>query len=398
MTDAEEHPSTTLFRDYIRINTMQPNPDYPACVNFLRGVADSMGLQSQVTECVAGKPVFVMTWPGQEPSLPAVMLNSHTDVVPVFPEHWTYPPFSAHKDEKGDIYGRGTQDMKCVGIQHIEAVRRLKEQGKKFKRTIHLVFVPEEEVGGLEGMKLFVHTPEFKAMNVGFGLDEGIAGPKEVMPLFYGERNVFWIKVICPGSPGHGSMFLENTAGEKAQYMINKLLAYRAQEKARLEADPNKTLGDVTTVNLTIINGGVQTNVVPDKFELTFDIRITPTTDIVQFEKDIRQWMTEAGSGLELEFIQKFTDQTLTSTADDDPWYSALTRAFNKHQLKVKPQIFPAGTDSRYLREVGIPAIGFSPMNNTPILLHDHDEFLNETVFLRGIDIFVDIVANIADV
>ena len=33
-----------------------------------------------------------------------------------------------------------------MGIQHIEAVRRLKEQGKKFKRTIHMVFVPEEEV------------------------------------------------------------------------------------------------------------------------------------------------------------------------------------------------------------------------------------------------------------
>ena len=49
MTDAEEHPSTTLFRDYIRINTMQPNPDYLACVNFLRGVADGMGLQSQVS-------------------------------------------------------------------------------------------------------------------------------------------------------------------------------------------------------------------------------------------------------------------------------------------------------------------------------------------------------------
>ena len=42
--------------------------------------------------------------------------------------------------------------------------------------------------------------------------------------------------------------------------------------------------------------------------------------------------------------------------------------------------------------QVGIPAIGFSPMNNTPILLHDHDEFL------RGIDIFTDIIANIADV
>ena len=48
MTDAKEHPSTSLFRDYIRINTMQPNPDYPACIKFLRGVADSMGLQCKV--------------------------------------------------------------------------------------------------------------------------------------------------------------------------------------------------------------------------------------------------------------------------------------------------------------------------------------------------------------
>merc|ERR1712107_214497 len=112
-------------------------------------------LPYKITECVPGKPFLVMTWVGTDPGLPSVLLNSHTDVVPVFPEHWKYEPFSAHKDENGDIYGRGTQDMKCVGIQHIEAVRRLKEQGKKFKRTIHLVFVPEEEVGGLEGMKPF---------------------------------------------------------------------------------------------------------------------------------------------------------------------------------------------------------------------------------------------------
>jgi aminoacylase len=52
----------------------------------------------------------------------------------------------------------------------------------------------------------------------------------------------------------------------------------------------------------------------------------------------------------------------------------------------------------RYLREVGIPAIGFSPMPHTPTLLHDHNEFLNEATFLRGIDVFVDLIANLADV
>ena len=66
------------------------------------------------------------------------------------------------------------------------------------------------------------------------------------------ERNCFWIKITCPGSPGHGSRFLENTAGEKAQKVINKLLEFRAEEKARLESNPDLTLGDVTTVNLTL--------------------------------------------------------------------------------------------------------------------------------------------------
>ncbi len=50
------------------------------------------------------------------------------------------------------------------------------------------------------------------------------------------------------------------------------------------------------------------------------------------------------------------------------------------------------------IREVGIPALGFSPMNHTPVLLHDHNEFLNEKVFLRGIDIFEDIIVEMASV
>jgi len=394
----KEHPATTLFRDYIRINTMQPNPDYTAAMDFLTAQAVTLGLPYWTMECVPGKPIFVMTWQGADPSLSAVILNSHTDVVPVFPESWVHDPFAAVKDEKGNIYGRGTQDMKCVGIQHIEAVRRLKNAGKRLKRTIHLTFVPDEEIGGGDGMQMFVRTPEFKAMNVGFSLDEGLAGPEECIPLYYGERNVFWVRITCPGNPGHGSRFLENTAGEKAQKVINRLLAYRQEEKNRLEANPSFTLGDVTSVNLTIMEGGVQTNVVPDKFILNFDIRITPTTNMVEFEAMLVGWLAEAGTDIKLDFLSKFTDQTMTSVDEQDPWYSALTTAFNKHKLTVKPQIFPAGTDSRYLREVGIPAIGFSPMPNTPVLLHDHNEFLNEEVFLRGIDIFEDIIENVANV
>lgn len=78
-----------------------------------------------------------MTWEGSEPALPSLLLNSHTDVVPVFPECWKHDPFAAVKEDNGDIYGRGTQDMKSVGIQHLEAVRILKESGARLKRTVH---------------------------------------------------------------------------------------------------------------------------------------------------------------------------------------------------------------------------------------------------------------------
>lgn len=45
---------------------------------------------------------------------------------------------------------------------------------------------------------------------------------------------------------------------------------------------------------------------------------------------------------------------------------------------------------------MGYPAFGFSPMNNTPILLHDHDEFLGVDVFCRGITILQTIVQTLA--
>ena len=60
---------------------MQPNPDYDGCIEFLTRHAKRLGLDYHVTEMVPGKPIFIMTWPGLEPELPAILLNSHTDVV-----------------------------------------------------------------------------------------------------------------------------------------------------------------------------------------------------------------------------------------------------------------------------------------------------------------------------
>ncbi|NXG37205.1 ACY1 protein, partial [Dromaius novaehollandiae] len=418
-----EDPSVTLFREYLKINTVHPEPDYDAAVRFLERVGTDLGLACQKVEVCPGRVVLVLTWLGTNPSLRSILLNSHTDVVPVFEEHWTYPPFEAVKDSQGNIYARGAQDMKCVSIQYLEAIRRLKVEGKSFARTIHLTFVPDEEVGGHKGMEMFVQRPEFKALNVGFALDEGLASPSDTFSVFYGEKSPWWIKVKCAGSPGHGSRFISNTAAEKMHKVITSFLAFRESEKQRLRSDAGLTLGDVTSLNLTMLEGGVSFNVVPSEMAAGFDVRIPPTVDLKvgamparrgrgvgsgltplfcslwqAFEEQVAAWCQAAGDGVTYEFMQKCMDQHITSTEESDPWWKAFSGVCRDMKLPLKLEIFPAATDSRYIRAAGHPAVGFSPMTRTPVLLHDHNEFLNEQVFLRGIDIYARLLPALASV
>lgn len=63
--------------------------------------------------------------------------------------------------------------MKCVGMQYLEAIRRLKASGFKPLRSVYLSFVPDEEIGGHDGAELFAKSEVFEKLNVGVVLDEG---------------------------------------------------------------------------------------------------------------------------------------------------------------------------------------------------------------------------------
>ncbi|PJF16762.1 hypothetical protein PSACC_03432 [Paramicrosporidium saccamoebae] len=259
-----------------------------------------------------------MSLHGSNPTLPSLLLNSHTDVVPVTLEKWTHDPFSADLVD-GKIYARGSQDMKSVGIAYLEAIRRLKKDGHAFARSVHLSFVPDEEIGGADGMEVFVGTDMFKALNVGFALDEGIPTPFPSFLLFNSERAPWCIcctiklinvgiKLTARGNAGHGSVMLQGTAVERLLACLDKVRQFRAEQSGKLYKSDN-----------LIRDAGK-----------TFDV----TT-------------------------------------------------------------FTGATDARFLRQMGIPAIGFSPFRNTPLLLHDHDEHIGIDVYLEGISIYQSIIASL---
>ncbi|XP_063932212.1 aminoacylase-1-like [Zophobas morio] len=386
------------FCEYLRIPSVHPNINYDECVQFLQKQAKSLDLPIKVHNVVPKKPIVVLTWVGTEPNLPSILLNSHMDVVPVFEDQWTHKPFSADIDEHNNIYARGTQDMKSVGIQYLEAIRRLKQQGVALKRTIHVTFVPDEEIGGLDGMKKFVQTKEFKELNVGVALDESVASPDETFKVYYGERCLWQFHIHCPGNPGHGSLLLENTAGEKLSYIVDKVYEFRNQQLQMLKDNPDWIRADVTSINLTKITGGVQTNVIPPEFVVSFDCRIPPErVDFKKWEETINQWCKNAGKGVWVEFDHKQSPVTPTKLDNSNIYWVAFKEATNKLGLKVKTEICGGATDGRYIRGVGISAIGFSPMNNTPVLLHNHNEYLNVDTFLKGIEIYIQILTSVGN-
>ncbi|XP_075975586.1 aminoacylase-1-like [Anticarsia gemmatalis] len=395
--DYEADPAVSNLRNYLRIRSVHPNVNYDGCIAYLRAQAAEIGLSVSVCEPLPKKPILVMTWEGTEPSLPSILLNSHMDVVPVFEKSWTHPPFEAHLVD-GMIYGRGAQDMKSVAVQYIEAVRRLKANGIRLKRTLHLSFVPDEEIGGATGMGEFVKTEDFRKLNVGFALDEGIASPTDEYQIFSGERTIWHLKIDCPGKSGHGSLLLPDNNGEKIRYMIDRLMDLRAESKKQLADHPDWNIGDVTSVNLTMLSGGIQNNVVPELLTASFDIRIALSVDQKQFEDTIKRWCVEAGNGVSYSFEQRDPYVVPTKLDASNPFWVAFKAASDELKISLKQCTFPGGTDSRYLRELGIPAIGFSPMNRTVPGLHEHDEHLSAQVYLRGIQLYEKIIPAVANV
>ncbi|KAL8027945.1 hypothetical protein ABFX02_14G129300 [Erythranthe guttata] len=393
------------FQEYLRINTAHPNPSYNEAADFITSEAKSLSLDSQILEFVKGKPLVLLKWAGENPSLPSILLNSHTDVVPAEFHKWDHPPFDAHLDpSSGHIYARGSQDMKCVGLQYLEAIRNLQSSGYRPLRTVYLSFVPDEEIGGHDGAEKFAGSDTFKSMNVGVVLDEGLASPTENYRLFYGERCPWWLVLKATGAPGHGAKLYDNTAMENLLKSIETVRRFRAAQFDLVKAG-HKAEGEVISVNMVFLKAGTPSptgfvmNLQPSEAQAGFDIRVPPTADVVSLERRIAEEWAPATRNMTFEFKQKgsiyykFGKQILTAFDSSNPWWVLLEDAIKSASGELgKPEIFPASTDARYFRELGLPAIGFSPMANTPILLHDHNEFLNKNEYLRGIHIYESII------
>ncbi|KAG8075941.1 hypothetical protein GUJ93_ZPchr0006g42606 [Zizania palustris] len=289
--------------------------------------------------------------------------------------------------------------MKCVGMQYLEAIRRLRSAGFIPDRNIYITFVPDEEIGGHGGVEAFVASKEFKDMNVGLILDEGLASPGEEYRVFYAERSPWWLTIKAKGAPGHGAKLYDGSAMENLMTSVEAIRRFRTSQFNLLKSGAMAE-GDVVSVNFAYLKAGTPTptgflmNIQPSEAEIGLDIRLPPTVHTEALEKRLAEEWAPSSLNLTFEFKQRdsvldtFGKPAITPADSSNPWWFLFEEAVKRAGGKLgKPEIFPASTDARYFRRLGLPAFGFSPMANTPILLHDHNE-------VRITDLHLDILVN----
>ncbi len=204
---------------------------------------------------------LVFHWKGKDGSKKPILFLSHYDVVPVIgyeddnQEHlpveivfqpedeaapssdavhtsWDYPPFSGAV-ARGNIYGRGTLDMKCMLFSVLEAANALLAEGFQPEQDIWFAFGHDEEVGGKQGaVKIAAY---FKEQNMSFDAiyDEGgiIAAPGSALETIdrpialvgQGEKGFLTLRLTVHGLGGHSSMPPKKSSLVYAAEIIEKL-------------------------------------------------------------------------------------------------------------------------------------------------------------------------------
>ena len=208
----------------------------------------------------AGQTVFRhgnnlwMTSQPMDPAKPTLLLNSHIDTVkPV--AGWSRDPFTPEESEEDRLYGLGSNDAGASVVSLYAAFSILTQKEQPY----NLIFLAscEEEVSGKNGLESVIpYLPPIQFAIVGepTGMQPAVA-----------EKGLMVLDCVATGKSGHAA----RNEGINAIYLALKDIEWFQHYQFPKQSD---FLGPVK-MTVTIIQAGIQHNVVPDKCTFTVDIR-----------------------------------------------------------------------------------------------------------------------------
>lgn len=391
----QQYSTADLLQEYINVNTAQPDPDYTLAISFLQHRARIDGFLTQLIALPSGLSAVIIIQPGTDKNLPALALNHHMDVVAANRSQWKNDPFRATINN-GIIYGRGTQDIKGVGICHYQALKELKDEDTLFKRTVYLIAVPDEEIGGFNGACQLVQTRQYKDLTIGYVLDEGLPSSSDrMLYIKITERRPLQVRFTISGAAAHGSQLnCSNVLHTLITFLAHITRFQKNQQLKAQSIDP----GLLLSMNITSCHAGqlpcptkkaAGINMIPGSATATIDIRIPAQLKQAEARALLDKFMAPFPS-ITYEIVAAVDDYE-TPDVTNTNFYRCIEQSITKKGLQAKPLHFQATTDLRHY----LPSIR-AGCGLTPFTCHDNLHGIDEGVPVadleQGKEIFKDII------
>ena len=338
--------------------------EIPSSSRAERQIADALkkklteiGLQVEeddVGEKIGGNAGnLIARLPGTIAGAPCIMLSAHMDSVE--PCAGIRP-----KRQNGVITSAGDtilgSDCKSGIVPILEALRLIQAE-KEPHGEILVVFTVAEE-GGLNGAKNI--DPEKIRADFGYALD-GSGVPGVITTMAPGQNH---LQLVVHGKTAHAG--LEPEAGLNAIVVAGKALSEMPQGRIDFE----------TTCNVGLIKGGVATNIVPDRAEITVEARSRNQEKLIRLTDEIVAAFTAVvetnGGKAESKVTKKYDPYVL---AEESLVIRSAVRAAEAAGLSPVLEGSGGGSDANFFNRYGVPnAVLGTGMSK----VHTKEEFIRE--------------------
>ncbi|WP_020673361.1 M20/M25/M40 family metallo-hydrolase [Amycolatopsis nigrescens] len=363
---------------------------------YVASVLSDAGVGAKIIESAPGRANVIARVPGSDPSLPALLVQGHLDVVPAEAADWTVPPF-AGEIRDGFLWGRGATDMKDFCAMVLSVVDSFARTGVRPRRDLVLAFVADEEDKGDYGAHWLVaeHPHLFEGCAAAISESGGYTyhvpaadgRTVRLYPVATAERGTSHLRLTARGRAGHGSRPNDEnavtrlvgalgriTAQRWPVHLTPTVLAFLERTGAALGVEVDLEDVDGTVARLgpagalvlptirnsttpTMLDAGYKVNVIPSLAQAQVDTRVLPGT-----EDALLATIDELlGQDVEREFVAR---QPAVQAPVDSPWFAAMADALRAEdpEAVVVPYCMGGGTDAKAFSKLGIDCYGFAPL------------------------------------
>jgi succinyl-diaminopimelate desuccinylase len=278
-----------------------------------------------------------------------IALNAHGDVVAPG-EGWTRDPYGGEIAD-GKLYGRAAAVSKSDFANFTFAVRALESLQAPLKGSVELHFTYDEEVGGELGpgwlLKNRLTRPDL-LIAAGFSYEVVTA-----------HNGCLQLDVTVHGKMAHAAV--PHTGVDALQGAVKILNALYAQNTLYQQLSSRVAGIRHPYLNVGLIEGGTNTNVVPGKVVFKLDRRMIPEENPQEVEASIRQVIADAAAtvpGITVDIRRMLLAKALKPLPGNQP----LVDAIQRHGKALFGQDIPAMgtplyTDVRLYGEAGVPGV-----------------------------------------